>query len=122
MVENCDGKGTLGCLVSLVLLVAVALFAVRAGPPYFSYKGLESDVKTEVSRAGARFYNDEVLLKNILDVATKNEIRLKRENVKVERLAGQVHVIIHYQVPVDFVVFQHIFDFNIKASSFIGTL
>ena len=117
-----DGKGSLGCIVSILLAGAAILIGVRVGPPYFAYKGLEGDVKTEVSRAGARFFNNDVLKQNILDVAKKNEIRLKDENVKVDRFAGQIHVVIEYSVPVDLIVTRHTFDFKIKASSFVGTL
>ena len=116
------GKGSLGCLFSILLAGAAILIGVRVGPPYFAYKGLEGDVKTEVSRAGARFFNNEVLKQNILDVAKKNEIRLKEDNVKVDRFAGQIHVTIEYSVPVDLIVIEHAFDFKIKVSSFIGTL
>ena len=117
-----EGKGTLGCLVSIVLVGILAFLSIQLGPPYFSYKSLEGDVGTEISRAGSRFLSDEVLMQNILDVAKKNEIRLKRENVKIERFAGQVQVFIEYRVPVDLYLFEHIFDFKIKASSYIGTL
>jgi hypothetical protein len=117
-----DGKGSLGCLVSILLAGAAILIGVRVGPPYFAYKGLEGDVKTEVSRAGARFFGNEVVKQNILDVARKNEVRLKDENVRVERFAGQIHVVVEYSVPVDLFVTQHTFDFKIKASSFVGTL
>lgn len=120
--KSSEGKGALGCLVSILLLGATILIGVRALPPYFAYKSLEGDVATEVSRAGAHFFSDEVLVQNILDVARKNEIRLKREDVKVERLAGQVQVLIHYQVPIDLIFLERTFDFNIKASSFVGTL
>jgi len=120
--DNCEGKGALGCLLSILLLGGMVIFAAQAGPPYFSYRSLEGDVKTEVSRAGAHFYSNQVLLQNILDVAKKNEVPLKNENIKVERLAGQVKVTINYSVPVDFVIFERVIDFQIKASSFVGAL
>ena len=120
--KNSDGKGSLGCLAFMVLAAAAILIGVRVGPPYFSYKNLEGDVKTEVSRAGAHFFSDEVLVQNILDVAKKNEVRLKQENVKVDRFAGQVRVVVHYSVPIDLIVVQRTIDFDIKASSFIGAL
>jgi hypothetical protein len=120
--QNSEGKGTVGCLVSLVLIGALIIFAVQAGPPYFAYKSLEGDVSTEISRAGSHFFNDEVLLQNILDVARKNEVRLKREDIKIERISGQVSVSIQYSVPVDLFLFQHTMLFNIKAKSFIGAL
>jgi hypothetical protein len=58
---NCDGKGTFGCLVSIALLGLMVLFTVKTGPPFFSYKSLESDVKTEISRAGSHFFSNEVI-------------------------------------------------------------
>jgi len=121
-IVNSEGKGAIGCLVSLVLIGAGILAGARIGPPYFAYKSLEGDVKTEVSRSGARFHGDEVLAQNILDVAKKNEVRLKREDIKIARYAGQVQVTIHYQVPVDLLFMTRTFDFHIKASSFLGTL
>ncbi len=120
--KNFEGKGTLGCLVSLLILGAMIIVGTRLGPPYFSYRSLEGDVGTEISRAGSHFFTDETLVQNILDVARKNEVRLKKEDIKVERLAGQVQVSFQYSVPVDLILFEHTFNFKIKASSYIGTL
>ena len=120
--KNPEGKGSLGCLVSLLLLGVIIIVGMRLGPPYFSYRSLEGDVGTEISRAGSHFFTDEVLIQNVLDVARKNEVRLKKEDIRVERLAGQVQVSFHYSVPVDLIFFQHTFEFKIKASSYIGTL
>lgn len=117
-----QGKGTLGCLFSLFLLVVAALVAYRVCPPYFAYKSLETDVKTEISRAGAHLYDDETLIRDVLDLARRNEIRLQREEIKVERFAGQVHIKIQYSVPMDLIVYQHDMEFKIEASSFIGRL
>jgi hypothetical protein len=120
--KSSEGRGSLGCLVSILLLGALIIFCQRAGPPYFSYKSLEGDVATEISKAGSHYFTDEVLIQNILDVAKKNEVRLKRDDVKVERLAGQVQVSFQYTVPVDLIIFQHTFEFKVKASSYVGTL
>ena len=117
-----EGKGTAGCLVSLLILVIGILVAAKVCPPYFAYKSFESDVKTEISRAGAHFYDDELLMRNLLDLARRNEIRLKEDEVKIERFAGQIFVKINYSVPIDLVVYEKDLDFNISASSFIGRL
>ncbi len=122
LIRDVDGKGTFGCLVALVLIAAGIVVGVRLGPPYFAYKSLQDDVATQVSRAGAHFFNDESLVQNILDVARKNSVTLKKENIRVERFAGQVHVVINYSVPVDLIVMQHTFNFEIKSASFVGTL
>ena len=79
-------------------------------------------VKTEVSQAGARFYDDAILLKDILELAKKNQIPIRSDNVKLQRMAGQLHVTVEWMVPVDFVVFDYTFQFSVEASSFIGRL
>lgn len=120
--RDAEGKGTLGCLISILLVGILIFLCMQLGPPYFAYKGLETDIGTEISKAGSHFYGDDVLLQNILDVAKKNEVRLKRENIKIERFAGQVQALIEYSVPVDLYLFRHTMNFRIKASSYIGTL
>ena len=117
-----DGKGALGCLIFLLLLGAAIFATIQVGPTYYAYKNLESDIKREASRAGANFYDNELLISNIMALAKRNEISLEKENVKVERFAGQLQIIIHYSVPVDFMIYQRTLDFDIKASSFIGRL
>ncbi len=116
------GKGTFGCIISLALIGAAVLVGIRIVPVYYAVKSFETDVKTEVSRAGAHFYSDETLVNNLVELANRNEIHLNREDVKLERLAGQVFVNIHYSTPVDFFVTERTLNFDIKASSFIGRL
>jgi hypothetical protein len=117
-----EGKGLIGCMLSIVLLAMIIFLGITLGPIYYNNLNLESDLKTEVSRAGARSYDNEAMIKDILDLARRNEIRLTRQNIKVERFAGQVHIKINYSVPVDLLVAERNFDFEIKVSSFIGSL
>jgi hypothetical protein len=117
-----EGKGLIGCFLSIVLLLAAAFFAITLGPVYYNNLNFESDVKTEVSRAGARFFDNEAVIKNVMDLARRNEIRLSRENIQVERYAGQVHIKLEYSVPVDLLVTERDWTFKINVSSFIGSL
>jgi hypothetical protein len=117
-----QGKGQAGCLLFFALVGIAIVIAVNAGPPYYSYRTLEQDIKTEVSRAGARFHSAETLKSNVLELARKNEIILKPEQVTVTRFSSQVKVSVKYEVPVDFYVYQHVMQFNIQASSYVGTL
>ncbi len=121
-VLNSEGKGLLGCMLSLVLLGIAIYLVVKLGPIYYSNLNFESDVKTAVSRAGARSFTNDAIVKDIQDVARKNQIRIKKENINIERFAGQIHVSVYYAVPVDFVVYQRNVNFQVKVSSFIGSL
>ena len=117
-----EGKGMLGCIIIIVLFAVAIYLAIVLVPVYYANFNFESAVKTEVSRAGARFLDNETIIKDIMDVAKRNEIRIKREDISIERFAGQIHISVHYSVLIDFIVVERHVQFNIRASSFIGTL
>jgi hypothetical protein len=119
---NSEGKGTFGCLFSLLLLAAAVFAGIKLVPLYYSASSFESDIKTEVSRAGANFFSDETMLKDIVMLAKKNEIRITPDQIKLERLAGQVRVVVTWSEPVDFVFFQYTVPFRVNASSYMGRL
>ena len=117
-----EGKGLVGCILSLVLFAVAIYLAITLGPIYYSNFNLENGVKTTASRAGAHFFNDEQIIAEIIDLAKRDDIRIKKENVSADRFAGQVHIKVIYSVPVDFIVIERDLNFRIEASSFIGTL
>ena len=119
---SAEGKGTAGCMVFLMLLAVTVLIGIKIVPDYYSYTSLQADVKTEASRAGAHFLDDETIVKDILAIARKNEIRLTPDNIKIERFAGQVFLTVRYSVSQDFLGFERTQQFEIKASSYIGQL
>jgi hypothetical protein len=116
------GKGILGCFFFLAIAAAAVFVGIRLGPIYYANSNLESSIRTEVSRAGANFFDDETIIKDVLDLAKRQEIRLTRENIKVERYAGQVHITVHYTVLADLGFYRRNLDFNIDVSSFVGRL
>src|SRR5687767_13581582 len=95
-----DGKGMVGCMFALLLLFVGGVAGIRLFPPYYAHKSFQTDVHTEISRAGAQFLDEETVMKNILALAKRNEIRLTRKDVKLERFAGQIHATVNYSVPV----------------------
>jgi hypothetical protein len=117
-----EGKGVAGCLIFLLVLAVAAFIGIRIWPDYYAFKSLETDVKTEVSRAGANFFDDETLAKNVLMLAKRNEVRVTRENIKIERFAGQIFLTVQYIMPMDLGFYKWKKEFEIKASSFIGRL
>jgi hypothetical protein len=117
-----DGKGMVGCLAFIVLFGIAIFVSIAIVPIYYANFTLESDIKTEVSRAGAHYLDDEVITKDILEMAKKNEIQIEKKNIKLRRFAGQIFIEVNYDVPVDFGVLERNLKFQIKASSIIGTL
>ena len=104
--SNSEGKGVVGCIVALVLFGVVVYLGIELGPIYYSNFNFEAEVKTTASRAGARSFNDEAIIKDVMDMAKRNEIRLERENIKVDRFAGKLRIIVNYAVPVNFIFFE----------------
>jgi hypothetical protein len=96
--------------------------AINAGPPYMASKSLEGDLKAAVSRAGARYYSNDLLMKEVLELAKKNEVRITAQNVKLERYAGQIFVKVRYDELIDLFVYEYVMKVDIKVSSYIGTL
>ena len=117
-----EGKGMIGCMLMIVVIAVAIYLGILLTPIYYANFNFESEVRTEVTRAGAHFLDDEALTKNILDLARRNEIRITQENVSIERFAGQVHVTVQYSVPVDFIIFQRNLNFRVEESRFVGTL
>jgi hypothetical protein len=120
--RNEEGKGMAGCLTFLLIAVAVAAVGVKIWPDYYACSSMNTDLKTEVSRAGANFLDEDVLMKNILQLGKRNEINLKKEQVTIERFAGQYNVTVHFVTPVDLYLFTWNMNCTLKASSFIGRL
>jgi hypothetical protein len=120
--QDSEGKGMIGCLTALVMLGVAIYLGITLGPIYYSNYNFESDIKTEVSRAGSHFYDDETIVKDVIDLAKKNEIRLERQNIRINRYAGQMHINVNYSVPVDLIVMQKNMDFKVAVSSFVGSL
>jgi hypothetical protein len=122
LLYNAEGKGIIGCLVFIVLFSVAIFLSIQLFPVYYSYYSMESEVKKEISKAGARSLQDDVIIRNVLELAKRNEVPLKEEDIQIERVAGQIIFDIDYAVPVDFVVLQRDLNFNIRVSSFIGAM
>jgi len=120
--RSSEGRGLVGCMAGIVLLAVAIYLGIVLVPIYYANFDFENDVKTTASRAGSHFFDDETITKEVMDLAKKDEIRIERENIHVERFAGQLHIIVRYSVPIDFVFFQHNLNFTVDASSFIGAL
>ncbi|MBN2244162.1 MAG: hypothetical protein JW793_15860 [Acidobacteria bacterium] len=117
-----EGKGFLGCMGAIVALAALIFVGIKLGPIYYSNYVFEEELKTVVSRAGARYTPDEKIIIDIIELAQKNGIRITHEsagnNIKVERFAGQIHIRVRYFVPVDFLILRRNLRFQIELSSF----
>jgi len=120
--KNQEGKGAVGCLIFLLVLAICILAVVRLWPDYYAYKTLDTELRTEASRAGANFLEDEAIMANVLQLAKRSDVYITKKNVKIARIAGQIFITVHYSVPIDFIFYTWNMECDIKASSFVGRL
>ena len=120
--KNQEGKGAVGCLIFLLVLAICILAVVRLWPDYYAYKTLDTELRTEASRAGANFLEDEAIMANVLQLAKRSDVYNTKKNVKIARIAGQIFITVHYSVPIDFIFYTWNMECDIKASSFVGRL
>ena len=120
--KNQEGKGAVGCLIFLLVLAICILAVVRLWPDYYAYKTLDTKLRTEASRAGANFLEDEAIMANVLQLAKRSDVYITKKNVKIARIAGQIFITVHYSVPIDFIFYTWNMECDIKASSFVGRL
>ena len=123
--RDSEGKGILGCIGIIVLLAAILFVGIKLGPVYYTNYTFEEELKTVVSRAGARYVPNEKIVIDILELAQQNNINLTHENskdnIKIERFAGQIHINVRYYVPVDFLIMRRNLKFEIKLSTFTAS-
>jgi hypothetical protein len=119
---NSEGKGLIGCIGAIILLAVLVFAGIKLGPIYYTNFIFEEDIKNVTSRAGARGLKNDIIIEDILELARRKDINLTKENasknITIERYAGMVHIEVRYFVPVDFLVMEKNFEFEIKASSF----
>lgn len=123
--RDSEGKGFLGCITAIVVLAAMIFVGIKLGPVYYSNYKFEEDLKTLVSRAGARYIPNETIITDVVELAQQNNINLTydsaKDNIKIERFAGQLHLSVQYFVPVDFLILERKLRFEIKLSTFTAS-
>ncbi len=121
-----QGKGNLGCLFGLLILVALGFTIYRIAPPYISHFQLKDAVKeiATLSAAGALPHKGDPssrstgtiseIQEDVLVKARELEVPLDKEDIKVRREGDVVFISVSYTVPLDmlFTVYNYRFDFT----------
>jgi hypothetical protein len=101
---DASGKGNLGCLFSLLIVVALGYLGYKFVPHYTSHFQLKDAVnEIAVYRAAGVGAGSEkqTIQDQVLAKAKELGIELKREDIKVRREEEKVYITVKYTVPVD---------------------
>ena len=99
-----SGKGNLGCLFSLLILVVVGYLGYKFVPHYMSHFELKDALNEiavyRVARAGSGS-EKQTIQEEVIAKAKELGIQLKRENIKVRQEEEKIYITVKYTVPVD---------------------
>lgn len=98
------GKGNLGCLFSLLVIVALGYLGYKFLPHYVSHYQLK-DALTEIAvyrAAGIRADSEKrTIQEEVIAKAKELGISLKREDIKVRQEEEKIYISVRYTVPID---------------------
>lgn len=110
------GASSVGCLVSLLFLVAALYYGVNIGELFFRYYRLLDEMQTQAQLAPS--LDDGTIRRRIQAAAQDIGLPPAAQQITIVRRASPREIVIeaHYTESVDLPFFKHTFDFHPKAT------
>jgi len=108
------GAGNLGCILGLALVAVVVVIGVNVVPVRVSVAELQDFCEKEAERASMPRNTDEKMVEAIFRKAMEEHLPVHKEDIKVWRDTGQVHVEVKYRVVLDLLVYKYNWDVEHK--------
>ncbi len=110
------GATSMGCLVSLLVVVAVLYYGVNIGELYFRYYRLLDEMQSQAQLAPS--LDDGTIRRRIQAAAQDIGLPPEAQQIKIVRRASPREIVIEtlYSETVDLPLFHHSFDFHPKAT------
>lgn len=116
MVKARVGAGTLGCLFSIFLAVAIGYFGVNAGRPFWNYYQFRDRMRQEVRFAAKR--SDLTIQRRLSDFADSLDLPEAAQRISVRRRSGTIEVWTEYYEIIELPLVAREFFFEPRA---VGT-
>lgn len=110
------GEGQAGCIISLLILLAVGFFAYKIIPPKLKAAEMRQFVIDEGKSAGLR-KGDKHIRANIMDMADELEIAVDPKDLKIRRARGKIYIDIDYVIPVELPGYTHNYHFHHETAN-----
>ncbi|HEV8131751.1 MAG TPA: hypothetical protein VGQ81_10895 [Acidobacteriota bacterium] len=124
MFGNQKGEGRVGCLLVLLLAVVFGYASFKIIPIYIDKMNFDEQLAREASKAGAGFWTDEKIKQDVLQIAHFRGFEMGEDDITVSRtrsVGGEVRIETKYKVTADFPGYIHVFKFESKSSSIVGS-
>ena len=100
-------------LIFLIILLMGIYVGMKVLPPYISNYELEDWMRTQAPFFVVNHMNNDAVMDAIVKQMQMNDISASRDNVKIiANSATQVHIVVSYDVPVDFGFYSTTLHFN----------
>lgn len=96
------GDVPVGCLVGLVVMLLVALIAIKVAPLMVSVGELDKEISTLADRANRREYRDERIVRDILAKAENLDLLVTKKDISINRTSKRIKITVTYDVPIEF--------------------
>lgn len=119
------GAGRIGCLLSLMVAILFGYVCFMIIPVYIDKMDFEEEVARLAQRAGSVNLPDEKIHSDVLNIARFKKFEIAEKDIKIERsrrVGGEIRISVKYTVPVEFPGYKHVFYFEARASSIVGSL
>jgi cell division protein FtsL len=111
------GASNLKAIVWTVILVAFIYGAAMVLPVLINEYQFQDSLQTIARFASVNHRSSELVKKEILDAAEKEDLPVEEEDIKVQDRAGNVQINVDYSVTVDLKVYQLTLNFHPQASN-----
>lgn len=102
-----NGRGAVGCLLTLVVIAALVIIGAKAVPARINVGELQDYCVRQAESASLPDYSDEDIAKRILAKAQELKLPVNANDIQVSRRAGEVHVLVRYTLPLDFLFYTY---------------
>lgn len=110
-----SGEGQLGCIISLVLLLAVAFVAFKMVPVKVKAAEFRQELVDEAKSGSLR--NDKQIRSNLMNRASELGLPLQEQNLKITRSVSNITIEAKYIVPVEFPGYTYMWEFDPSYST-----
>jgi len=111
------GGSAIKILIALVVIAAVGVGGVRVVPVYVNVYEFEDAMRSQAKFATVERKTPEGIRDDLYKKAKELELPLTREQIQVSTITGGVAIAARFTVPVDLVVTQRNFEFNLSADT-----
>jgi hypothetical protein len=109
------GASNLGCILGLALVLVAVVIGVHVVPVRIAVAELQDFCEKEAERASLPRNSDERMADAIFKKAVEERLPVRKEDIKVWRDSGQVHVEVKYRVVLDLLVYKYDWDVEHKV-------